>query len=128
MQVRAGDAAEEICTQAREHEVDLVLMEQRGLRNVKRLLLGRTVRRTLRRADVPVMVVPPNGQSSELPSYGRLLAADDFSRAGRLGLRGSIDLAVALDAQVEVIHVFRIPVMAPYPSWRRPRRSSTPGR
>ena len=54
MQIRAGDAAEEICVYAREHQVDLVLMGQRGLRNVRRLLLGRTVRRTLRRVDVPV--------------------------------------------------------------------------
>jgi len=119
VQVRAGDAAEEICTYAREHQVDLVLMGQRGLRNVKRLLLGRTVRRTLRRIDVPVMVVPlvstSDGQPPDkLPRYGRLLAAADFSRGSRLSLRATIDLAIVMDAQVEVLHVLRIPVMAPY--------------
>lgn len=120
VQVRAGDAAEELCDYVREHGVDLVLMGQRGLRAVKRLLLGRTVRRTLRRIDVPVLVVPPvDGASSAvdeipaLPTYGRLLAATDFTRASRLNLRASIELATVLDAKVEVLHVLRIPMLAP---------------
>jgi nucleotide-binding universal stress UspA family protein len=115
MQVRAGDAAEEICAHAREHRVDLVLMGQRGLRNVKRLLLGRTVRRTLRHLDVPVMVVPPSSDPQAAPpQYKLLLAATDFSAISRVNLRASIDLAITLDARLEVMHVFRVPVMAPH--------------
>jgi nucleotide-binding universal stress UspA family protein len=114
VQVRAGDAAEEICAHAREDRVDLVLMGQRGLCNIKRLVLGRTVRRTLRCTDVPVMVVPPASGVASLPGYGRLLAAADFSSASRFGLRAAIRLAIVLDARVEVMHVLRIPVVAPF--------------
>ncbi|THE66503.1 universal stress protein [Salinadaptatus halalkaliphilus] len=57
--VRRGRPAREIVRYATAHDVDLIVVGRTGLRGVAAPLLGSTADRVLRRASVPVIVVPP---------------------------------------------------------------------
>jgi len=56
--VRNGDAGNEICEQAKEIDVDFIVMGYRGLGTVKRAILGSVATHVLHEADCPVMIVP----------------------------------------------------------------------
>lgn len=56
--VRNGDAGSEICEQAKEIDVDFIVMGYRGLGTVKRAILGSVATHVLHVADCPVMIVP----------------------------------------------------------------------
>jgi nucleotide-binding universal stress UspA family protein len=112
-----GDPTEQIPEYAHSHHVDLLIMAKRGLRNIERLILGRTSSRVLRRIKIPTLVVPSSPATDEtvtgIGTYHRILAATDFSDASKRGLRAVLDLAEKLDAQVDYVHVIRLPVPIP---------------
>jgi nucleotide-binding universal stress UspA family protein len=113
----SGDPVEVIPQYAQDHNVDLLVMAKRGLRSIKRLILGGTSKRVLRRIHIPTMLVPASipetGIPSELASYQRILATTDFSQSSKLGLFSTLVLAEQCDAQVEYIHVLRLPIPVP---------------
>jgi nucleotide-binding universal stress UspA family protein len=112
-----GDPVDKILEVVQTHEVDLLVMSKRGLRSIKRMILGGTSKRVLRRVKIPTLVVPatiPKGGVPSTPSmFKRILAATDFSRASKWGLMESLALAEKLDAQVEYVHVLRLPIPIP---------------
>ncbi len=52
-----GEAAEEICDYAKEHDVDLIIMGSRGRGNFKSLLLGSVSYQVVKRSSVPVLMM-----------------------------------------------------------------------
>jgi len=105
---------EQIPNYAGTHDVDLVVLAKRGLRSIKRLILGRTTKRVLRHLKVPTLVVPATPPEGGVPQepvvYRRIIATTDFSDASLQGLRATLSLAETLDAHVEYTHVLRLPV------------------
>lgn len=61
--VRVASAIEGIVTQAREDGTDLIVMGTHGRTGFRRLLLGSVTEAVMRRVEVPVIAVPPTGES-----------------------------------------------------------------
>ncbi|MBN7773258.1 universal stress protein [Clostridium aminobutyricum] len=56
--VRNGDPGNEICEEAKESSVDLIVMGYRGLGTVKRALMGSVATHVLHETTCPVTIVP----------------------------------------------------------------------
>nr|XP_012566145.1 universal stress protein Slr1101 [Hydra vulgaris] len=52
-----------ICEMAQKHKAEAIIMGQRGLGTMKRLLLGSTSDYVLHHANVPVVIVPPPSEN-----------------------------------------------------------------
>lgn len=98
-----GHPAEVVLGYAEAQEVDLIVMGTHGRRGVRRFLLGSVAEEVLRRADVPVLVVPENalGRTPLL----HVLAPTDFSVASCLALSTATALADLYGAQLDLLHV-----------------------
>lgn len=57
--VAVGKAGEKIVDHARECNADIIVMGMRGIGGAAKLFLGSTSEDVLKRADVPVLIVPP---------------------------------------------------------------------
>jgi nucleotide-binding universal stress UspA family protein len=108
-----GRASKRILDHTWSQDVDLVVMGQRGTRH-QRFNLGGTTRRVLRRVRVPTLVVPrgqPTEGESAAPFSGkRLISATAFSAACMMALDATLELAGALEARVDYVHVIKLPV------------------
>jgi len=56
--VRIGDPGKEICAEAEESSIDLIVMGYRGLGAVKRAILGSVATQVLHETPCPVVIVP----------------------------------------------------------------------
>ena len=56
---RAGTPSDEILAAARQHQCDLIVMGSQGLRGVSKLFFGSTTEAVLRKAEIPVLAIPP---------------------------------------------------------------------
>jgi nucleotide-binding universal stress UspA family protein len=109
--VLAGAAVDVILDVARQHHVDLVVVDSGRMSSVERLVFGSTTERLLRRADVSVLVAPaewtrPQPDASDLSDLGPLVAVVDLSdRHSVPATKAACDLASALGTSVEIVHV-----------------------
>jgi nucleotide-binding universal stress UspA family protein len=76
-----GVVAEEIVAFADELEVDLIIVGSRGLRGIRRTLVGSVSESVFRHADCPVMVVrakdnPPSRRGGGRPRARRVFSHD----------------------------------------------------
>jgi len=113
--VRVSDSpGRGILTYAREVGADLIVMGTHGRDGVDRLVRGSTSENVLRRADCPVLLVPP-GAGAGLIFGGRVLVAHDFSEPAVAALDAARDLAEALEMGMDVLHVVEVTyVSSPY--------------
>lgn len=113
VKVVVGRASKRIVEHTRSHDVDIVIMGKRGTRH-QRFNLGGTTRRVFRRVRVPTLVVPRGGEteseSAEPFSGRRIISATAFSAACMMALDASLELAEALEARVDYVHVIKLPV------------------
>jgi nucleotide-binding universal stress UspA family protein len=110
VQAVVGRASERILDHLPSHDVDLVVIGRRGARLAEQSGLGSTTKRVLRRARVPVLVVPRGNDEAEPFSGKRIISATAFSAACMMTLDATLELAEALEAQVDCVHVLRLPV------------------
>jgi len=103
LQVEEGLAATVVPQRAAELDADLVVVGSRGAGTLRRLLVGSTASRLLRRSRCPVLVVKTPWQGP----YRRALVAVDFSPASAAALRLAGELAP--EAHIELLHVFDVP-------------------
>lgn len=99
----AGSALDEILSAACRLDARLLVLGARGEGVLRRLVLGTTSERLMRRTDRPLLVVR---QSPHEP-YRRVLVAVDFSRWSREALR--LVRRVAPHARLVVLTVFQVP-------------------
>ena len=104
--VDEGPATSAIPARTSELDADLVVVGARGAGNLRRLLVGSTTSRLLRKSDRPVLVVKTPWQGS----YRRAVAAVDFSPASTATL--GLARAIAPGAHVELLHILDTPYEA----------------
>ena len=97
--LEAGDAA------------DLLVLGARGIGGFEGLLLGSVSERVAQQATGPVAVVR---KAAPVPD-GRVVVGIDGSARSLTALRWAAAEAVARDAQLDVLHAWRLPVMTEWP-------------
>ena len=105
---------DEILAQAKRRAADLIVVGTHGRSGVQRLMLGSIAEKVLRKAEPPVLTVPPASvrpTSSRQAPFERILCAIDFSEWSLAGLRYAVSLAERHDARLAVCHV--IDLIAP---------------
>ena len=105
---------DEILAEAKRRAVDLIVVGTHGRSGVQRLMLGSIAEKVLRKAEPPVLTVPPASvrpSSSRQAAFERILCAIDFSEWSLAGLRYAVSLAERHDARLGVCHV--IDLIAP---------------
>lgn len=98
---RAIAVAPAILDYADEHDIDLIVMGSHGRRGIPRMLLGSVAEEVIRAGEWPVLTV---NEDSPAPAYSRILAPVDFSDRTEDQLAIAHKLAVAFDAELEVVH------------------------
>ena len=93
-----GDPASTMLARARATGADLIVMGAHGRPALERFILGSTAERTVRRADRPVLVVPPGVDPSEWVSDGKGVLQVVVAVDGRPGSRGALQFVRALRA------------------------------
>ena len=106
--VRRGiSAPDEIIDFARDEAVDLIAMGTHGRRGLRHLILGSVAERVLRHADCPVPTVKKAAKPMhDVVRLQKIVLPVDFSEANKQAVRYACALAGALDAEIEVVHVF----------------------
>jgi nucleotide-binding universal stress UspA family protein len=120
---RAGEPDDVILDTAARADADLIVMGTQGLGGIRKLLLGSTAERVLRRTRVAVLAVPhgaagPLARGSEGARLGleRILSATDFSPTSVAALEWAAALADAARVPLLVAHV--VAPVAVAPQWR----------
>ncbi len=103
IEAAAGSAPDEIVRTAERVNARLVVLGARGAGFLRRLVLGTTSQRLVRRTDRPVLVVR---QTADRP-YRRVLVAVDFSPQSRDAL--NLARCVAPNAKLVILTVFEVP-------------------
>jgi nucleotide-binding universal stress UspA family protein len=115
---RVGDPSNVILETADREHVDLIVMGTHGLGGLRKLFLGSTTERVLRRTRVPLLAVPSAGLSVVLDASGprftikSILAATDFSEASSNAVQLAAELAREFSGPLVITHVVT-PVIVP---------------
>jgi nucleotide-binding universal stress UspA family protein len=110
--VAEGHPAEEIVKAADENGVDLIVMGSHGLSGYRKIFIGSTTERVLRRTFIPVAAVPLAESTFSLenalrPGAGPVLAAVDFSEPSRHAARMVADIANELGLGLLLLHIVK---------------------
>ncbi|WP_135303446.1 universal stress protein [Haloarcula amylovorans] len=85
------------------HDIDCLVMGTYGRTGLDRFVLGSVTERTLRESPVPVLTV--HEESTVTSPFERILVPTDGSDGARIASDRAIDLALATDAALHVVHV-----------------------
>lgn len=110
--VAEGDIADTILSKACTLRSDLIVMGTHGRSGFERLVLGSITNKVLRRAECPVLSVPPRVPDAvPIPStlFKHIVCAVDFSTWSLRGLAYAMSLAQDADARLTVVHVIESP-------------------
>jgi nucleotide-binding universal stress UspA family protein len=110
--VTEGEPSEEIVKTADEHGIDLIVMGTHGLGGYRKLLIGSTTERVLRRTFIPVAAVPLAESTFSLeeslrPGAGPVVTAVDFTEPSRQAVRVAADVAAKLELSLLLLHVLK---------------------
>jgi len=110
--VTEGDPSEQIARVAEEYGVDLIVMGTHGLGGYRRMLIGSTTERLLRRTTIPVAAVPLAESTFSLedslrPGSGSVVAAIDFNEPSRHVARTAAGVATELGLGLVLLHVLK---------------------
>lgn len=121
--VRVGDPATTILEAASRETADLVAMGTQGLGGLRKLLLGSTAERVLRRTHTPVLAIPPLvteevAIDADGPRFepGSILVATDFSETSVAAVEWAGGWAQDLQVPLVVAHAVE-PTLVPS-QWR----------
>jgi nucleotide-binding universal stress UspA family protein len=119
-EVRVGEPSEVILDAARARPGALIVMGTQGLGGFRKLLLGSTTERVLRRTETPVLAVPPHATGSAvLDAAGaridlrRILVATDFSEAAAAAAEWAVTAAQDFTVPLLFAHVVQPMTVAP---------------
>ncbi len=98
-----GAPSQAILAYAEAHDIGLIVMGTHGRTGLQRFFLGSVAHEVLRRAEMPVMVVPM--ADAPLKPLRRVVAPTDFSDASRMVLPVAASLAALYGADLDLLHV-----------------------
>jgi Universal stress protein UspA and related nucleotide-binding proteins len=104
-EVIQGEPYRTVVGYADSHDVDLIVMPTHGRQGLERFLLGSTTERVVRRAEVPVLTVKPDGDSSVGYPYGNVLVPTDGSDCARAALATGVGVVKAERASIHLVSV-----------------------
>lgn len=104
-----GQPVARILAHASTLQVDLIVMGTHGLSGFDRFIMGSVTEKVLRKAECPVMTVPPASVTTANVPYTRLLCPVDFSASSQAALRFTFSLAEESDAHLTLLHVLDWP-------------------
>jgi nucleotide-binding universal stress UspA family protein len=103
-----------ILNYAREVAADMIVMGTHGREGIDRLVRGSVSEYVVRRAECPVLLVPPTAESHDAIS-GRVVVAHDFSTPAAGALAAGRTVARALEVPLDVLHVVEVTyVVSPF--------------
>jgi nucleotide-binding universal stress UspA family protein len=110
-----GSASEVVIAAAERHRADLIVSGTRGRTGWKRLALGSTAARLIRKARCPVLTVNPTDTGFPRP-VRTILVPTDFSEDAALATETAIRLFAApgADRRVILLHAYHVPIEATY--------------
>lgn len=99
-QTAFGHPASRILEAAKDY--DMIIMSSHGRTGFSRLFLGSVAEKVLRLSKVPVMVV---GENSDIKPLDRMLVTTDFSEASKAAFPWARGLAIAFEAEIDLVNV-----------------------
>ncbi len=103
--VRGGHPAREILTVAAEIQADLIVLGSHGRGGVEHLLLGSVAEKVMRKAECPVMVVPPGAAGTDDVLFSRILCPVDGSPSSADAVTYAVSLARETDGRLILLSV-----------------------
>ena len=109
--VRGLSVSESLMEAVQDLECDLVVMGTHGRRGLRHLILGSVAEEIVRSSAVPVITVRESADT-EARSAGSILVSHDFSQRSEAAVAVAREWALALGAEVHLLHVVE-PVVYP---------------
>jgi nucleotide-binding universal stress UspA family protein len=109
VRVEVGHAARHILDCAAALPADLIVMGTHGASGFEHLLLGSVTEKVLRKAQCPVLTVPPRAQARSTLPFKQVLCALDFSDSSLSGLQLARSLAQESRSALTLVHVIEWP-------------------
>ncbi|MBL9169154.1 MAG: universal stress protein [Verrucomicrobiales bacterium] len=108
--LRNGEAAAQICQEAKDTTSDLIIMASHGLGGWSHVMGGSTTLRVIRHAPCPVLTVRDRALSSTTGThvgrqFKRILVTTDFSDASKKALPYAVALAHRFEASLSLLFV-----------------------
>lgn len=121
IEVTVGEPSTAILQTGRRLKAGLIVMGTHGLGGFRKLLFGSTTEQVLRRAEWPVLAVPPGAVSAPAVEHPgvelrRILLATDFRESAMAAMQWAGDLASDISVPLVLAHVVE-PVVVP-PRWQ----------
>ena len=88
---------------------DLIVMGTHGRGGFERLMLGSVTEKVVRKANCPVLTVPPPTVATSKLPFKQLLCPVDFSEPSISALAFAFSIAQESDARLTILHVFDWP-------------------
>jgi nucleotide-binding universal stress UspA family protein len=85
---------------------DLIVMGTHGRGGFERLVLGSVAEKVLRKANCPVMTVPPQAIATSKLPFRHVLCPVDFSESSIVALQLAFSLTHVADTGLTILHVF----------------------
>jgi nucleotide-binding universal stress UspA family protein len=118
MEVKIGDASEQILETCHGEASDLIVMGTQGLGGVRKFMLGSTTQRVLRGTQKPLLAIPKGlglelgANQSPADLLGRILVATDFREGASAAVPWAAELAGDLAVPLVFVHIVE-PVVVP---------------
>jgi len=103
-----GRVESEILREAEEWPADLIVIGTHGRSGFDRFVLGSVAEKVLRKAECPVLTVPPIGPPAidAAAPFQSILCAVDFSSVAQQAINAAVELANRFGSTLIVLHVF----------------------
>jgi len=111
--VERGNPHRVVCDYAESTGVDVVVVPTRGRRGLERFLLGSTAERIVRRCEVPVLTVRPDGDATPIYPFEDVLVGVDGSDCSRAALNVGVAVADQEDAALHLLTVVDVAPLGP---------------
>ena len=106
--VTEGEVVAGILEQAMQLDVNLIVIGTHGRGGVERFLLGSVASKVLRKADRPVIAVPPGAGADAVP-FRSIVCATDLSEPGNRAVAEAASLAADANAALTIVHTIEWP-------------------
>lgn len=100
--IREGKAGEQICKEAKESDVDFIVMGTHGVTGFRKIFAGTHVWEVIRKSSVPVFAIPKDGMFTE---FKNILFATEQREGEISALNYLSSIAKKSNAEITVLHI-----------------------